>query len=206
MADVSRIRAPGEMPEMGDQLPPWGYGWTQRMGRWLLKVWGWHVVGEFPNRSKFVAIVAPHTSNIDFFVGLFCIIGMGLRASWMAKHTLFYFPIGIVMRWLGGIPVNRTERLGVVQQMAGTFDEREHLILGVTPEGTRSRVEEWKSGFHRIAVAAKVPILLVYFDYPSKQIGFGPLVEPSKSLDADMVKIREFYRAFQGRHPENMSP
>ena len=109
-----------------------------------------------------------------------------------------------VYLWYDDASIDRSASHGVVEQMAEEFQEREHLILGVTPEGTRSKVEEWKTGFHRIAVAADLPILLVYFDYPSKQIGFGPLMEPSDSLDDDMETIREFYRRFKGRNPENM--
>ena len=205
MTDELTQREPGEMPQLGDQVPPWGYGWTRAMGRWVLKVWGWRIVGNFPNRSKFVAVVAPHTSNVDFFVGLAVIVGMGLRASWMAKHTLFYPPMGWLMKSLGGIPINRTAQHGVVEQMVEAFEQRDHLILGVTPEGTRSRVEEWKTGFHRIARAAGLPVLLVYFDYPTKRFGFGPLMETTEALDDDMRRIREFYAGFQGRRPENMS-
>jgi 1-acyl-sn-glycerol-3-phosphate acyltransferase len=129
---------------------------------------------------------------------------LGVDVSFMAKRELFAGPFGWVLRRLGGIPIERVSAHGVVEQMTARFDGSERLWLGIAPEGTRKRVAKWKNGFWHIARAAGVPILPVYFDYPSRTIGLGPLFEPSADLAADLVRLHAFYAPWRGKHRGTM--
>jgi len=173
--------------------------------RWIteafLRATGWEIEGERPCAEKFVLIAAPHTSNWDLAYLLALSARYGIRPRWMGKHTLFRGPIGPVMRALGGIPIRRHLRENVVEQMAREFAERETLCLTVPPEGTRGRAPAWRSGFYHIARAARVPIVLGYLDYARRRGGFGPALEPTGDLVADMDVIRAFYADKTGRHP-----
>ena len=166
------------------------------------KITGWSVSGEVPQGIPFVAIVAPHTSNWDFPVGLAAAFQLRVDVRWLGKHTLFKPPFGGLMRWLGGHPVNRTAPQGLTAQAVEMFEREPELILAITPEGTRSKVKEWKTGFYRIAVAANVPILMAYFDYPNKVVGLGPLFHPTGDLEKDMKDIQAFYEKFKGKYAD----
>lgn len=152
--------------------------------------------------KKLVLIAAPHTSNWDLIqlVAAKCLLD--IEISWMGKHTLFWWPLGPIMRALGGVPIRRDHPEGAVEQIVRTFDEVEALCLLITPEGTRSYTPYWKSGFYRIAKAAGVPIQLGFVDYSRHQAGFGPTFMPSDDLRADMDKIRAFYAGKTARHPD----
>ena len=123
---------------------------------------------------------------------------------WLAKHTLFRPPLGGLLRTLGGLPVDRRSPGGVVRQVTTMLAEREQLIIGITPEGTRSRVERWKTGFYRIALSADVPIVPAYFDYARRVIGFGPPFHPTGNLESDLARLQRFYEPFTARHPERV--
>lgn len=196
------MKAEGTVPEPGDQVERWGNALSAGLGRMVLRWWGWTIHPGPPNLSKYVAVVAPHTSNMDFFVGMAAILAMRMRAYWVAKHTLFRpAPWGRFLKSLGGLPVNRSAPQGIVEQIVGLFERRDRLVLGVTPEGTRKRNAHWKTGFHRIARAAQVPIVLVSFDYATKTLAFGRLLHPSDDVEKDMAMIREFFRGVTPRHP-----
>lgn len=166
---------------------------------------GWKVAGRLPPGPKLVVIGAPHTSNWDFLVMLAAVTALGVRVSFMAKHTLFRCPFGGLMRRLGGIPIRRHLRASAVEQMAAAFDAADSLILIMSPEGTRSRGGGWRSGFYHIARTAGVPIVLASIDYASKRAAIGPALLPSGDIRADMDAIREFYAGTRGRHPEKAS-
>jgi len=168
----------------------------------FLRITGWEIEGDPPTADKFVLIAAPHTSNWDLAYLLALAMRCGVRPRWMGKHTLFRGPMGPVMRAVGGIPVRRHLRENVVQQMARAFVEHDTLCLTVPPEGTRGWVPAWKSGFYHIARTANVPIALGYLDYGRKRGGFGPSLEPTGDLKADMDVIRAFYVDKVGRYPE----
>ena len=176
---------------------------------WLSGLWfrltGWKVSGRLPPEPKLVVIGAPHTSNWDFVVMLAVVRSLGIRVSFMAKHTLFRRPFGGPMRRLGGIPIRRHLRASAVEQMAAAFEAADSLILIMTPEGTRSRGEGWKSGFYHIAKTAGVPIVLASIDYASKRAAIGPALTPSGDIRADMDVIRAFYAGTRGKHPEDAS-
>ena len=171
-------------------------------GRLWLRLFGWKVRGEAPTYRKFVLIAAPHTSNWDFPFMLATAYAMGVRLSWFGKHTLFLPPWGWFMRRLGGIPVDRRAPQSLVAQMAEKFKSSDDLVLAVPPEGTRSKVDVWRSGFYHIAAASGVPIGLGYLDYGKKLCGLGLFVTPSGDVNGDMNKIREFYRSVRGKYPE----
>ena len=185
------------IPGAGDQPPKLGNGFTRMLGRWLFVLLGWRVQGELPNEAKMVAIGAPHARSYDVVIGLSLILGLGVRISWMAKHTAFQNPFGSIMRKFGGLPINRTARFNVVEQMVQKLQEAERLILVVMPEGSRSRagipVREWRTGFYYIALGANVPIAPVYVDNPNKCIIFGPALMPTGDKDADFARLQAFY-------------
>jgi 1-acyl-sn-glycerol-3-phosphate acyltransferase len=171
------------------------------MGRTWMKFFGWRFEGELPQTKKFVLIAAPHTSNWDLPYMLASAYILGIDISWMGKHTLFEGPFGWFMRGLGGIPVDRRSPQGLVQQVVDRFHQSESLYLAVPPNGTRKKVEYWKSGFYHIARSAQVPILLSYLDWGQKRAGLGPLITPTGDIGADMEKIRAFYAPMRGKYP-----
>lgn len=168
--------------------------------RWIYTSCGWQVAGEIPDAPKLVVIVAPHSTNWDVIWGLLLKVGLRLDIRFIGKRQAFFWPLGSLLRSFGGIPIDRSAAHGVVGEMAGLFAQQERLWLALAPEGTRKKVQKWKSGFWHIARKAGVPILPAYFHYPQRTIGFGPLFHPSEDLDADMAKIREFYRPWQGKN------
>jgi len=172
------------------------------IGRFLLWLFGWKIRGETPIYRKFVLIAAPHTSNWDFPFMLATAFAMRVDVSWFGKHTLFIPPWGWFMRKLGGIPVDRRAPQTLVMQMVERFKHSQDLILGMSPEGTRSKVDVWKSGFYHIASESNVPIGLGYLDYDRKLCGLGMFVIPSGNVNEDMNKIRAFYRNMRGKHPD----
>jgi len=181
------------------------HSFSRWLGQTVLRISGWKIRGEIPIVPKMVIIVAPHTSNWDFIIGMAGRLALQLQASWLGKHTIFFWPLRPLLLRLGGIPVNRDSAQGVVEDVAQLFRAREKMILGLSPEGTRSRVENWKSGFYRIALSAEVPILLIAFDYGTKTILIGDLLYPSGDLQQDFLKIRDFYSKTRGRHPEKFA-
>ena len=172
------------------------------LGRLWLGILGWKIQGQDPTYRKFVFIAAPHTSNWDLPFMLATAYVMRVHISWFGKHTLFTPPCGWLLRKLGGIPVDRRAPQSLVTQMAEQFRSRDYLVLAVPPEGTRSRVDCWKSGFYHIAAQSGVPIGLGYLDYERKLCGLGMFVKPSGDIKEDMDEIRSFYRDIRGRYPE----
>lgn len=169
--------------------------------RSVLRLGGWRVVGELPDIPKLVLIGAPHSSNWDGVWGVTAKIAMGLDLKILGKDNLFRVPVlGWLMRRCGVIPVNRRAASGVVEQTARMFRNAERLWVGLAPEGTRKPVEQWKAGFWKIARAADVPVLPAYFHYPEKVIGFGQPFRLTDDMAADMRRIRDWYRPWQGKY------
>ena len=175
-----------------------------RLSRWIgrsvLRLGGWRVVGEFPDLPRVVLIGAPHSSNWDGIWGFAAKLALGLDIRILGKHQLFWGPLGPLMRALGIIAINRGAASGVVGQMAQQFRGADRFWLGIAPEGTRKPVARWKTGFWKIAHAARVPVLPVYFHYPDRVIGIGPPFATSHDMEADLVRLREWYRPWQGKH------
>ena len=174
------------------------------LGRTVLSLMGWRFEGNFPNRPKCVIAVAPHTSNWDFVVGLSAVFALDLRARFLGKHTLFKGPLGVLMRRVGGIPVDRQRADGLVERTVLAFEAEEKLYLAIAPEGTRGRVERWKSGFHRIARAACVPIVPVAFDWSRRTIVIMSPFEPSESWEEDEPQLLALFRPEMARRPQGL--
>ena len=168
-----------------------------------LKLIGWKARGEELEHQRFVLIGAPHTSNWDFPLMLMVVLRLRLRVYWMGKHTLFPLPFGWLMKWLGGIPVNRSASHNVVNETVRQYRENDELVILIPPEGTRSKVDHWKTGFYHIANNAGVPILLGYVDAENKEAGFADLFTPTGDLEKDMAEIRAFYANKKGLNADN---
>jgi 1-acyl-sn-glycerol-3-phosphate acyltransferase len=162
-------------------------------GRAYLKLSGWRVEGRVPAAPKLVAIVAPHTSNWDFLLGVAVLFGLELRVSWLGKQELFRPPFQRFLRWMGGIPVDRRASRGVVGECAAAFEAAPALLLALAPEGTRKGASQWRSGFYQIAVQAGVPLFPVGFDFHEHVVRFLPEFRPTGDLDADLPRIRSLF-------------
>lgn len=156
------------IPALPPLAPRRGYGILRTLGRGWLRLVGWRIEGELPDFARCVVAVAPHSSNWDFVHAVAAVFALGLRVSFIGKHTLFRGGLGRFMRWLGGVPVDRSRANGLVEDMVDAFSRAERLWLGIAPEGTRTRVEGFKSGFYRIALEAGVPILPVALNYRAR--------------------------------------
>jgi 1-acyl-sn-glycerol-3-phosphate acyltransferase len=176
-----------------------------RLARWLLSLRGWKVIGTTPTVPKFVIIAAPHTTNWDFPITLLAATALNMRVKWLAKHTLFKFPFGGIMRALGGIPVDRTASHNMVENAIQILKDSTRLGLIVPPEGTRSKSTRWRTGFYHIAKGAHVPIVCGFLDYRKKEGGIGLTFIPTGDIEADMQQLRTFYGGITGKHPENTS-
>ena len=169
----------------------------------ILKILGWQTRGGELPHQKFVLIGAPHTSNWDFPLMLMVVLKLKLRVFWMGKHTLFPFPVAGFMKWLGGIPINRSASHNVVRETVRQFKENKDLVVLVPPEGTRSKVAQWKTGFYHIANMAEVPILMGYVNAEKKEAGFADFFYPTGDVEGDLEKIREFYHPIKGLIADN---
>ncbi|MEN8241149.1 MAG: 1-acyl-sn-glycerol-3-phosphate acyltransferase [Chloroflexota bacterium] len=170
----------------------------------MLKLTGWTVVDQLPDDPRMVAIFAPHTTNWDFFYMLMAVYSVGIIPNWIGKKALFWGPLGWISRGLGGIPVDRSQRLNAVEQNAAAMKASDHMILGIAPEATRSKANYWRSGFYHIARLAEVPIHFAYIDFPSKTAGLVAGFYPSGDMQADLELIRKVFQGKQGKYPEKM--
>jgi 1-acyl-sn-glycerol-3-phosphate acyltransferase len=193
--------AEDSLSALGASVPRRHYGFLRAVSRFLLRRMGWRMEGELPDCPKLVAALAPHSSNWDFIIGASVVFALGLRVAFIGKHTLFRWPLGAFMRWLGGIPVNRARPDGFADAMIAEFSSREQLWLGIAPEGTRTDGAQFKSGFYRIARAAGVPILPVYFNYRRKVMGFLPLVRPDLEVEEGVAAVRDLLERYGARKP-----
>jgi 1-acyl-sn-glycerol-3-phosphate acyltransferase len=182
-------------------------GWFARgLGRLYLRLSGWRVEGRIPEGGKAVVIAAPHTSNWDLPLMLGVSYVLGIRPAWLGKRELFRWPFGGLMRWLGGLPVDRRVRQNLVEQVVARFDAVDLLYLVIPPSGTRDRATHWKSGFYHIACGARVPILCAFLDYRRRVGGIGAVLQPSGDLAADMDSIRACYAGVTGKFPALTTP
>ena len=174
--------------------------------RLLLRVGGWEAIGGIPDAPKAVVIAAPHTSNWDGFWALVYKVSIGMDIHFFAKQSLFWFPLGKLLRGLGGIPLDRSRATSAVAQAVAMFDASTGFYFGLAPEGTRALRDGWKTGFHRIATEAGVPVYLGVLDYKTKRIGIADRLDLSGDTDADLRKCEDFYSKVVGRWPERTSP
>ena len=181
------------VPELGADIPRRGNLITRTAARLILRLVGWRFEGELPNFRKAIVIVAPHTSNWDFLLGVVAMFALGARFSWLGKRIVFLQPLGLVMRWLGGIPVDRSAPAGVVEQIVDEIRMSEKTLLALSPEGTRSPVQRWRTGFWRIAHGANIPIVPIFFDFGRRVIGITPPFHPTDDIDSDLTTLHKRY-------------
>ena len=160
------------------------------------------MTGDLPDLPKMVIAAGPHTSNWDFLVGVGAMYSAGFKVSFLGKDSLFRAPLGWIMRWLGGRPVDRTASHGLVGEYIRQIQESDRFILAIAPEGTRKPTREWKTGFWHVARGAGLPIVLGFFDYGKKEVGFGPILWPGE-VETDMKIIQDFYASITPKRPEN---
>jgi 1-acyl-sn-glycerol-3-phosphate acyltransferase len=170
-----------------------------------LRLLGWRITGEIPNERKFIILVGPHTSNWDFVIAFLAYLALELRASWFGKRPIFRAPFGVVLRYFGGIPVWRGAD-HIVEQSIAAFRDNDAFILALAPEGTRRRLEKWRSGFHRIALGAGVPLLPVSLDFAKREVGVGPLLTPSSDYATNVRALAERFSQATARHPARFNP
>ena len=156
-------------------------------------------VADIPNEKKYVLIFAPHTSWTDFAIGKIALTAMGIKPTFLIKKELFFFPLGQYLKYLGGYPVDRQHAHKLTDILAKYIEEKDEIVLLITPEGTRKRVETWKRGFYYVAQNAGVPIALGYLDYRNRKGGIGPVLHPTGNYEADFQEIQKFYRGMKGR-------
>ena len=180
-------------------------GFKHSLAALVIRLCGWTPDGAPPAVPKCVLIAAPHTSLMDGFWMLAFAWYWGLEFNWLVRKSMMSGPFGYWLRYTGAIPVDRENPAGLVDDLARVFASRERLVLGLAPEGTRALRTHWKSGFHRIAQAANVPICMGYLDYARKRGGLGPCFNPG-DLKSDMDDIRAFYKDKTGKFPALFTP
>jgi 1-acyl-sn-glycerol-3-phosphate acyltransferase len=191
------------IPELPPSVPGWGNAASRLFGRMALRILGWRIEGAVPDVPRCVIIVAPHTSNWDFVVGMAALVALGLRVHYLGKHTLFRGIFGRLLRWSGGIPVDRAAPGDVGERAAAMMRGSDRMFLALSPEGTRHKAEHWKTGFHRIALAAGAAIFPVALDYRCRTMLLLPLFVPGPDYGADLARLRSLYSPAMARHPES---
>lgn len=190
-----------QVPPVGPEVPTRGNPFSRAFGRFALWLAGWRFEGDIPNRAKLLFVVAPHTSNWDFVVGILAVFALDIRVSFLGKHTLFRGPLGWVMRFLGGIPVVRHARGNVVEQTVDLIHSRPRIALGLSPEGTRRKLPRWRTGFHYVARGAGIPIVPVALDYSTRTIRLFPLHAAGESVEDDLAQLGGLFHPRMARHP-----
>lgn len=175
----------------------------KRLAYLILSMIGWKLVGNLPvGLRKAVIIVAPHTSNWDFFIGYLAYVCLGVKAKFLMKKEIFVFPIASIAKKLGGIAVNRNEKNTIVEDVVKAINNSDDFILTITPEGTRSKVMEWKSGFWRIAKMAEIPVIVGFLDFKEKKVGILGAVKLTDNYEDDLGRIQNMYRNISGLYPD----
>jgi 1-acyl-sn-glycerol-3-phosphate acyltransferase len=188
---------------MADAVPRRNRPLLVRFGRVGLALALWRIDGDVPDRPKFVAIVAPHTSNWDFPLGVLVMFALDLQVHWFGKDSLFRSPLGPLFRRLGGRPVHREVPEGVVDEMVAIIRREPAFILALAPEGTRKRVTRWRTGFYHIAERTDMPIVPVSFDWSRRIVTISPPMRPTGDLAADLAVLQQHYRREMARNPAN---
>lgn len=183
-------------------LPTWGNAVTRGVGRFFLQLLGWRIEGEIPNLAKMVLVAAPHTSNWDWPIGMFAILAVGVKVHWLGKKEFVNSRFRPILTRLGGIPVDREAKHGVVAQTAVQFQQRDQFLLALAPEGTRSMVTRWKRGFYYIAKAADVPIVPAALDYGRKVVLLGTPINPNQEMRDVLLTLFHFYDGVKGKNPQ----
>ena len=174
----------------------------QKIGKFFLTITGWKFKGDIPRSDRIILVAGPHTSNWDFLLALAFIFGLNLNVFWIGKHTLFKNGFSKIMRKLGGIPVDRASPELLMNEVSHIVKKQQGVIIAISPEGTRKKVERLKSGFLRIAKTTNSQILLAGIDFESKLIHLGKLFKPSGNTESDLLNVHNYFRQFKGKRPE----
>ncbi len=196
------MRPTPRFPVVPPLAPTRGNACSRAFGRLLVRALGWRIEGDLPNRPKLVLIAAPHTSTADIIVGVACKVALGVRISWLGKHTVHKGALGWLLRYLGAIPVDRTAPHGVVGELIRRFETQPALWLGLAPEGTRRRVTRWRTGFYRVALGAGVPIATVALDYRDRTARVSPPLDPTGDYAADVRALSSRFSSAMAFRPE----
>lgn len=170
----------------------------------LFSIFRWKIVGEFPKSiSKYVIIGAPHTSNYDFIIGLLIKTVKEIKINFLGKASLFVFPLGYFFKSVGGVPINRKKNMNMVQATVNEFKNRDSFVIAISPEGTRSKVNKWRTGFYHIATQANIPIVAFTFDFGKRQTEIFPPFYPTGNMDQDFEYLQSLFKNIEGKHPKN---
>ena len=175
----------------------------QAISKFILKLFGWKAILTVKEEPKSVICIAPHTSNWDFIIGKLGCSALGWKSSFFMKKEWFFFPLGYIFKSMGGVPIDRSRKGSLTDQLAVEFAQRTHFHLAITPEGTRSAVKDWKQGFYHIATKSGVPIQLAYIDGAKKEIGIAATFYPTGDVVSELKEIRTFYKNVTPLKPEN---
>ncbi len=191
-----------QIPVVPDCIPRRNYGVLRSLAHYVLHKCGWAITGTLPQQPKFIFAVAPHTSNWDFFVAIAVMFSLNLKVSFLGKTSIFRWPIKSLLTALGGIAVDRSHCHGVVEQIVQAFKTNEQFVLGLAPEGTRSKTAEWKSGFLHIAKQAKVPVVPVSIDFVKREVRFHPAVIISADIKQELVAFKQVFSDVCAKNPQ----
>ena len=194
-----------DIPAIGSLVPQVSSKLRKFVGRMILYLYRWQIKGTVHNTSKFLLALGPHTSYWDFISNMGTMLALGLKSQWFIADVFCWWPLGYLMRWLGGLPIDRTTRNDLVAKMITKFAEDEELLLGMYPEGTTHKTDKWKTGFWHIAKGAGVPIQLVGIDYKQRVTVFGQVLILSENVESDMKIIQRYFKEMTPKSPENFA-
>ena len=190
-------------PILPKQVPSRGHCFSQMLFKHIFLAQGWHFEGQLPDLPKAVAIISPHTSNLDAWYGFTALLGVGLKMTIFGKHTLFKTPLKPLLEWIGVIPVQRNQKQGLTQQIINFIDTQDQIWIGMAPEGTRKHAQNIKSGFYQIALGAHIPIVMFSFDYDDKTIHCLGVFHPTGQYEHDLDYILNRYIGkFSPKNPD----
>ena len=174
----------------------------RKIGRFGINISGWTIKGQVPDEERIVIIAAPHTSNWDFILAMLAIFGLNIKLRWLGKHSIFKPGFKKFFEWLGGIPVYRDNPSTLIENVVDIVKKEKSIVIAMTPEGTRKKVNRWKTGFLRIAKQTQSKILLISIDAPTKSIEIGKIFNPTGDSEEDLVFIQKYYSSFRGINPQ----
>ena len=191
------------IPDLGNLVPQTVNVFRKTIGRLILYFYRWDIEGNINNSPKLIVSLAPHTSNWDFITNMGTMLSMGILSKWFVAKEFYWWPLKVLLKWLGGIPVDRSKRQNLVDEMVELIGNSKKIILSIYPEGATKKKFEWKTGIWYIAKNSKVPIQLVGLDYENRKTIFGPVIELTDSVQKDMKKIQMYYKNFHAKYPDN---
>ncbi|MEZ4516124.1 MAG: 1-acyl-sn-glycerol-3-phosphate acyltransferase [Chloroflexota bacterium] len=194
------------IPEVGPSVPRRGNRFSRDFFYGIMRAMGWRIEGVLPDVPKIVLVGAPHTANQDFFMSVLTALSVGVDMKFVMKHTAFKGVVGSILRYLGGIGLDRDKTRNFVQQSVDQFNMREQMILALMPEGTRSVTAGWRSGFYYIAHGAGAVLVLITLDYSNKVMRVGPTIVPTGDYASDLPRIQSHYIGVMGKYPERTLP